>query len=78
MTVGPDYIFISQNDTAFQSAINANGMAQFVCAVGLLPSGAVKPPLLNLREDNGAPVASSAMVPSAVVSLALLGTLIII
>ena len=48
VSVGPDYIFISQNDTAYESAINAHGRADFVCAVSLLPWGAVEPPLLKV------------------------------
>lgn len=32
-SVGTDYVFISQNDTAFQDAINDSGDAEFVCAV---------------------------------------------
>ncbi|CAL5228944.1 g12175 [Coccomyxa viridis] len=31
--VGADYVFMSQNDTAFEAAVNASGVAEFVCAV---------------------------------------------
>ncbi|BDA48050.1 probable LRR receptor-like serine/threonine-protein kinase FLS2 [Coccomyxa sp. Obi] len=32
-SLGADYIYISTNDSAYQNAINASGVAEFVCAV---------------------------------------------
>lgn len=31
--LGADYVYISTNDSAYQNAVDANGVAEFVCAV---------------------------------------------
>jgi hypothetical protein len=35
--LGADYVYISTNDSAYQNAVDANGVAEFVCAVYARP-----------------------------------------